>query len=56
MFCLLYAYNYISIYQTAEGYCRGKKCADNAVCDDGSCVCRGGYSGDGYETCKRNDT
>lgn len=40
-------------YFTAEGFCKGVKCAQNSECVDGRCVCRGGFVGDGHRKCER---
>lgn len=38
---------------TAEGFCKGVKCAENSECVDGRCVCKGGFVGDGHWKCNR---
>jgi hypothetical protein len=34
-----------------EGSCGGSTCGANAVCNDDTCVCKSGYTGDPYDEC-----
>ena len=49
-----YCVNTLLVFIAADGICRGKICTSNARCDNFTCVCMTGYTGNGYHKCDGN--